>query len=528
MERGVRVSIFAVLIIAVAVLTVYYLNLGPTGFAVFQQQTQTDFDGGTYTNTLYNGSAVTLGVNQTSGEYSSKVFDAGSSATWNNLTSQGSSGLAFEVRSCSTANCSDANFAGANLNNLNLSGQYFQYKVSFNSSSGNGTQLLEAVTLDYSVSQTVPAVSVSISEPTGSKSSTSGISLTFTTTGTNLTCKYSVVNSGTGLIVKENTTVTNCANTAFDITSGEGNYTVHVYAEDGSKIASDSSDFSINVVKKPKNTTEAPSTAPITEPIPAVIEQAPELTQASLVQIPGTEINQGDSKEISLSGQNTGTTALSSCVVTGDDSGFFNIIADSKTIGVGETVSFIFLLNVSEEAIPGEYNLGVSLTCAETSASENFGLTVIKKTFNFEIVNVQRTRQDRVRVDYSLTEISGEDQDLEIFFSIKDTSGLEVANISQNSSIGANKTNDFRVNIPINESLEGNLTLSAEINSQNYSSSVLEPITLGAPIGGFAIFAGVGGTGGIVILVIVVLALGVVFLIVKRMRLLKRTQNPIR
>ena len=532
MERGVRISIFAVLIVVVAVLTVYYLNLSPTGFAVFQQQSQTDFDAGAYTNTLYNGSAVTLDVNQTSGDYSSKVFDAGESATWNNLTWQGSSGLVFEVRSCLISNCSDANFVSANLNNMNLSGQYFQYKVSFDSTSTNETQLLEAVTLDYSVSQTVPVVNVSISlsQPTGEKDSTSGIPLTFTTTGTDLTCIYNVRNSVTGNMVIDNTTIANCADTVFDITSGEGNYVVYAYATKGLESAFSSSDFSISISDEEVVSEEEPVVEPEPAPeIPAPAEaEIQSITEISLEEIPGQNINQGDSKQLSLAVRNTGTNPVSSCVLGGDDSGFFVITDGSKNIGPGETASFAFLLNVSEETNPGEYNLGVSLTCTETSASGTLGLIVIKKVFDFEIFNVQRTRQDRVRVDYSLTELSGEDQDLEIFFSIVDASGLEIANTSQNSSINANDTKDFRVNIPINESLEGNLTLSAAINSQNYSTSVLEPITLGAPIGGFAIFEGVGGTGGVIVILIVILVLGAIFFAARRMRKLKKVGNPIK
>ncbi|MDZ4226559.1 MAG: hypothetical protein U1B79_00420, partial [Candidatus Pacearchaeota archaeon] len=117
-------------------------------------------------------------------------------------------------------------------------------------------------------------------------------------------------------------------------------------------------------------------------------------------------------------------------------------------------------------------------------------------------------------------ELTGEDQDVEILFTIVDASGLSVANISQNSSVDANETDDFRVNIPINETLEGNLTLSAAFNSQVYSSSVLEPISLG-PVTGGAIF-GEGGAGSIIVLVVVVLVLGAVFFVVRRMRTSKQ------
>ena len=153
----------------------------------------------------------------------------------------------------------------------------------------------------------------------------------------------------------------------------------------------------------------------------------------------------------------------------------------------------------------------------------------MQKKLDLNITNVRRTRDDRVSVDYILTELAGEDQDVEILFSIKDSSGVLVGEASQNRSLNANESDDFRTNIPINETLlpvnettgepvETDLTLSAAFNSQVYSSTVLEPITLGAPIGGFAIFEGIGGAGGAILLIVVVLILIVIFFIARKMR----------
>ena len=75
--------------------------------------------------------------------------------------------------------------------------------------------------------------------------------------------------------------------------------------------------------------------------------------------------------------------------------------------------------------------------------------------------------------------------------------------------------------MPINESLEGNLTLIANLNSEVYSSSIMEPITLGTPIGGFAIFEGIG-TGGIILLIIVVLVLIIIFFGARKLRTSKK------
>ncbi|MFH1237848.1 MAG: hypothetical protein V1491_00200 [archaeon] len=64
------------------------LNLrGITGFAVFESSNQSIFDEGDYTNTIWNGSAVVLAGENLTGTYTSKVFDASSKASWNNLTS---------------------------------------------------------------------------------------------------------------------------------------------------------------------------------------------------------------------------------------------------------------------------------------------------------------------------------------------------------------------------------------------------------------------------------------------------------
>ena len=513
MKREVSVSVFAVLIVAAAILTVYYLNIGPTGFAIFEQNTNATFNEGTYSNVLYNGSAVILAQNQTSGTYTSKFLDANSSsAKWNNLTWQGS-GVTFEVRNCTTSDCSDSNFTTvSDLNNLNLTGRYFQYKTFFDSV--NDT--LGGVTVDHTVAQQAPNVSVSISQPAGEKTSFSAIPLTFTTTGNNLTCSYNVRHAITGVEVVSNTTLANCASaTVPNLPNDDADYTLTLFVISASGNAYASSAFSVNIPSTTITGETIEEEIPV-EPIPEIPVET--ITLISLGEVPGQDMIQGDSKQLTISVQNTGTTPVSSCALSGDDSGWLSITGGEINLNNGEGQTLSFSVNVPEDTSPGTYTLGLSMDCAEITASRQVTVNILQKKLDFNITNVQRTREDRVRVDYSLKELAGEDQDVQILFTIVDASGLAIANTSQNSSVDANETDDFRVNIPINETLEGNLTLSAAFNSQIYSSSVLEPITLGAPIGGFAIFGGVGGAGGVVILVVVVLVLVTVFFLARQMR----------
>lgn len=400
-----------------------------------------------------------------------------------------------------------------------MTGQYFQYQASFDSA----TDTLTGVAVDYTVAQQQQAtpLSVSISEPTGEKDSLLGIPLTFTIaggTGVNLTCSYDISYAGGTLV--SNTGI-NCAvgaNTqTFDLEDKGGDNTFTIYISDSSGNVSASSGFSVSGVSdEEETTTEEEEETPVEE---APTETAPVVTAVSLGSVSSQDVNQGGSGQFSVSVQNTGNVPVSSCSLKGDDSGWFSITGGAvSSINAGESTTFTFSVNVPGDTDVGAKTLGLSVDCAETTASQTFTVNILQKKLDLEILNVQRTREDRVRVDYSLTELAGEDQDVQIFFKIMDASGLEVANNSQNSSVDANETDDFRVNIPINETLEGNLTLEAAFNSLVYSSTVLEPISLGAPIGGFAIFGGEGGAGGVIVLLVVIVVLIAVFFVAKRMR----------
>ena len=90
-KKETLVYLYLGVLIVGALLAIYLFNLQLTGFAVFEQNTCAAFNEGVYTNyTSCNGSSVILDANQTSGIYTSKVFDASQSVSWNSLSWQGS------------------------------------------------------------------------------------------------------------------------------------------------------------------------------------------------------------------------------------------------------------------------------------------------------------------------------------------------------------------------------------------------------------------------------------------------------
>jgi len=392
MKKGV--SYIIVLVLIAAVLFFLYSS-GPrfTGFAVFEQITQTDFDEGIYTNTLYNGSAVVLNssANATSGTYTSNFFDANSSVTWNNLTwlvnVPANTSFSWQVRSCTNSNCSDANFTTvSDLNNLNLTGQYFQYQASFSgyTSTDNVTNIttlisptLASVTVSSSLIVAPVTTSVTINEPSGTKDVDSGIPIKFTITGgenLSLSCWYNLKYVPDNTIVITNTTLANCNTSSFDVPN-EGDYILNLYVNSSKGLFYDDSSFSVNLTKGNKTieeeiTAESTTQVPVIPTIPAIELSAADISAISLAS--------GDTHEITWSISNTGRNPVSACSVKslGDYASWIVASADTLNINSGEEGVFAFSINVPADIVAGSYVLSVSVECAETAVSKDFSVEV--------------------------------------------------------------------------------------------------------------------------------------------------------
>lgn len=79
-----------ILLAIIIIVALNHLSLEPsiTAYAILQSLTQADFDEGTYAQTFYNDTENYVQLNETyqTGNYTSKVFDAGSVSVWNNIS----------------------------------------------------------------------------------------------------------------------------------------------------------------------------------------------------------------------------------------------------------------------------------------------------------------------------------------------------------------------------------------------------------------------------------------------------------
>ena len=83
-KNAVIFLVFSLVILGIGLL--YLAEIRLTGFEIYNQEEQANFDEGIYENTEYDGTAIVLTHGNVSGTYVSKIFDAGSEAEWNNLS----------------------------------------------------------------------------------------------------------------------------------------------------------------------------------------------------------------------------------------------------------------------------------------------------------------------------------------------------------------------------------------------------------------------------------------------------------
>ena len=112
-------------------------------------------------------------------------------------------------------------------------------------------------------------------------------------------------------------------------------------------------------------------------------------------------------------------------------------------------------------------------------------------------------------------------------FFLYDANNAEVANASANQTLSAGESDDFSTDVAINESIGENvtLTLTASVNAQQYSVSVREPITLGAPTGFFVLGEDLGTTGNVAAIVVLIVVVVAVFFFLKRKKVSKKAGN---
>ena len=398
---------------------------------------------------------------------------------------------------------------------FNVSGEgTFIFYLYANDSLGN----VERDSVTFFVDLT--GINISLIEPTGTKSSRTGIPITYNVTGNNVSCLYNIKTSIGGSVI-ENTSLVNCSSSSFDVAS-DGDYILNLYSNNSlGTFKNVSSSFSVSTSSVGGSSGGGGgggggggSTTIITNVTNVKIE-------LFLGSISDMLVNPGDSKKLSLNSKNSGTAFLNDCKLNGIG-GYSSWISSSgtKSLNVGEDYDFSFDVNIPEQTAPGKYTISVSLECQEITKNVDFNVEIMEKKIGFNLIKIEDIGNNQIKISYSLEELSGKEQDVELQFLLFDASEEKVGEIKESKPINANSKADFETLMPVDRLLEGELSLLVNINSEEYSSFVEENVVLGRATG-FAILNG-GNGDKIVSAVLIILFLIFAFFVVKRILMHKR------
>ena len=384
---------------------------------------------------------------------------------------------------------------------LSLSDSGYLWNVRCNDSIGNfafnGNQTFYVDTINPSVS---------VSEPTGAKTSRT-ISSTWSVSDSNLeSCRYNVY-QGASLEVA-NTSVTCSDNsTSFDVSS-DADFVFNFYVNDsaGNK---NSTNLSFSV-----DTSSSIPTPPSSEGssgggggggyFPNEITGKMQVTQ--LGEIIAYE---GDEKSLSLNVKNVGSKFLNNCrlIAKGDISSW--IYSDKiEGIALGENIDFNFNLNVPEEIGSGDYLGELEINCDEGIDKQN--ITVIIP--GLEIIEVKEIIQekDELTVNYVLKDktLIGKEISIEIW--LVDRDNVEVTRITDSFLVEESGERMILMNLPGN--LAGVYSIYFALSS-DLESFVRKSVVLGkSRTVGMVVLESVKSKMIVYVLFLLILGVGVFFI----------------
>ncbi len=420
---------------------------------------------------------IYLNSNDVTFRYTPSDFDLESCELWGNFDGE------FKLNQTNNS----LNNGVENIFSLHLEDGTYLWNIRCNDSFGNSVFNGNKTFYVDTVSP-----SIIITEPKGTKSSWTSILLTYTISDSSpVSCKYSV-DWATGVNVLPNTSLTNCNSITFNLSS-VGDYILNLYATDfASNFKSESSSFTVSTFQPP--TPSGGGGGGGGGGISNITVKKDYNLELNI--FPNLIVDPGESKKIILSAQNVGKNFLNDCKIKGKGENAAWISSEgSKGLSIGEKKDFIFTLKVPEWLKSGSYILELSLMCQEHNKSTSFTAEIIEKKLGVELIKTIRENEDKVKIVYALSELSGTDQEVEVEIILFGEGDERLVEIKERRYVDANSRKEFETILNIPELLEGNFNLLINGVSQISSTFVQEEIVLGiSRVGGLAIFDRVGET----------------------------------
>lgn len=392
--------------------------------------------------------------------------------------------------------------------NLNLDDGTYLWNIQCNDSFGN---IAINGNRTFYVDTIVP--SISLSQPTGTKTSRTIAATWSVSDNSPISCLYNVYR-GSSVEVSNTSIECNLNSTSFNVTV-DADFSFNFYADDSAGNENSASlEFNVDT------STSEPSPSGGDDVGSSALLPSSKL---SIDEIPSLILDSGESDKIILKIKNSGFRFLNDCKIKGKgDYSSWISSEDIKGLSAGEEVEFMFTLTMPSKIESELYNIEAEVECQELTQEFGFVVEVLSKKLDINLINVEKGR-DLIEITYSLTELYGQDQEVEVEILLFDINNERVAELTETKSVSASSNQEFEAILPIADVPDGNYNLLINANSDISSGFLQEEVILGSSrVGGLAIFSDDGTPGSFFTVFLIGIFVLFAILIVRRIVKLKK------
>lgn len=360
--------------------------------------------------------------------------------------------------------------------------------------------------------------SLSLTQPTGTKSSRT-VTASWTVSDANIdSCKYNVYR-GANLEVT-NTSVTCSSNTtSFDVTV-DADFVLNFYTTDLAGNSNSSSlSFSVSTSTNGGGDTGGTSSegggggSSVGNIIPP--------SRGGRMKLSGlgdVVANPGDSKTLSVTVKSTSATFLNKCKLEGKGD-YASLISNNEVKGLstGQQEDFVFVLNIPED-FSGEAKVEIEVACVEGEESASFNVFASQDIMELDLLSTEQKNKNFNFV-YSIKEKKNKGQDINAEYWLEDSDGNKFSEFGESFSLGAGEETVRTVSLDMPD-VAGEYILNVQLTTDGSIVSLEEPILIGTSTGflGGAILVAGGGRIVAISVAVVVLAFAVIYIVRKYLK----------
>ena len=341
----------------------------------------------------------------------------------------------------------------------------------------NDTQNNIAMTNNRSFFVDLTSPSVSVSEPSGVKTTQSNIPLTFSVSDVSpVSCIYNVFKGASPDVA--NTTI-NCSvgSSSFNV-SGDGSYVLNFYVNDSAG-NSNSASSSFSVDTSGGGGTGTGTTGGGGTGGGGSTGGGPGPGRPSFVSVPDVRMKQGETKTFSIEVTNLGVTFLNKCGLFVEGAAQSWASSDQvQSFGLREKIEYLLTISVPRDTNPGDYSSNLIIKCNETSASTDLSITVILSDFEFRFLNYTRVDVDTLAVNYFLKDYTGKAQEVQISYKLVDIKEITISEGETSVSLAADESKELLLDIGLPKDAFGEFVLIFTSSNGREDAEIRENVFL--------------------------------------------------